>query len=34
VKLRSWLWVAAFGAGVVVALNANDIRRYLKLRTM
>jgi hypothetical protein len=33
-KLGSLFWLALIGAGLLVAANAKDIERYLKLRSM
>lgn len=33
-KLGSLIWLALIGAVLLVAANARDIERYLKLRSM
>jgi len=33
-KMGSVVWLALIGAAVLAALNAKDIERYLKLRSM
>jgi hypothetical protein len=33
-KLGTLLWVAVIGAAVLAALNARDIERYIRLRSM